>query len=167
MPWPLTSSRRCVSSRSTTSVSCSRLSGSKTMISSTRLRNSGRKALRSSSSRRFSMFSWPSSSPSAAKPSRCLLITLSREQLTEVVDLLLTHLRELVKGQGMTLEVSEAAEEYVVEQGYDAEYGARPLKRAIQRLVQNPLSGALLRGEFEEGDTVKVDLVDGSLAFTR
>ena len=93
--------------------------------------------------------------------------TLSREQLTEVVDLLLTHLRELVKGQGMTLEVSEAAKEYVVEQGYDAEYGARPLKRAIQRLVQNPLSGALLRGEFEEGDTVKVDLVDGSLAFTR
>jgi len=92
---------------------------------------------------------------------------LSREQLTEVVDLLLTHLRELVKGQGMTLEVSEAAKEYVVEQGYDAEYGARPLKRAIQRLVQNPLSGALLRGEFEEGDTVKVDLVDGSLAFTR
>jgi len=92
---------------------------------------------------------------------------LSREQLTEVVDLLLTHLRELVKGQGMTLEVSEAAEEYVVEQGYDAEYGARPLKRAIQRLVENPLSGALLRGEFEEGDTVKVDLVDGSLAFTK
>jgi ATP-dependent Clp protease ATP-binding subunit ClpC len=92
---------------------------------------------------------------------------LSREQLTEVVDLLLTHLRELVKGQGMTLEVSEAAEEYVVEQGYDVEYGARPLKRAIQRLVENPLSSALLRGEFEEGDTVKVDLVDGSLAFTK
>ena len=92
---------------------------------------------------------------------------LSREQLIEVVDLLLTHLRELVKGQGMMLEVSKAAEEYVVEQGYDVEYGARPLKRAIQRLIENPLSSALLRGQFEEGDTVKVDLVDGSLAFTR
>ena len=67
----------------------------------------------------------------------------------------------------MTLEVSAAAEEYVVEQGYDVEYGARPLKRAIQRLVENPLSSALLRGEFEDGDTVKVDLVDGSLAFTK
>ena len=67
----------------------------------------------------------------------------------------------------MTLEVSKAAKEYVAEQGYDAEYGARPLKRAIQRLVENPLSSALLRGEFEEGDTVKVDLVDGSLVFTR
>ena len=78
---------------------------------------------------------------------------LTREQLTAVVDLLLAHLRELVKGQGMTLEVSAAAEEYVAEQGYDAEYGARPLKRAIQRLVENPLSSALLRGEFEEGDT--------------
>ena len=92
---------------------------------------------------------------------------LTREQLTAVVDLLLTHLRELVKGQGMTLEVSAAAEEYVVEQGYDAEYGARQLKRAIQRLVENPLSSALLRGEFEAGDTVRVDLVDGSLAFTK
>ena len=67
----------------------------------------------------------------------------------------------------MTLEVSAAAEEYVVEQGYDAEYGARQLKRAIQRLVENPLSSALLRGEFEDGDTVRVDLVDGSLAFTK
>ncbi len=92
---------------------------------------------------------------------------LSRAQLTAVVDLLLTHLRELVKGQGMTLEVSAAAKEYVVEQGYDAEYGARHLKRAIQRLVENPLSSALLRGQFEEGDTVRVDLADGSLAFTR
>jgi ATP-dependent Clp protease ATP-binding subunit ClpA len=92
---------------------------------------------------------------------------LTREQLTAVVDLLLTHLRDLVKGQGMTLEVSAAAEAYVVDQGYDAEYGARQLKRAIQRLVENPLSSALLRGEFEAGDTVRVDLVDGSLAFTK
>jgi len=92
---------------------------------------------------------------------------LTRAQLTAVVDLLLTHLRELVKGQGMTLEVSAAAKEYVVEQGYDAEYGARHLKRAIQRLVENPLSSALLRGQFEDGDTVRVDLADGSLAFTK
>jgi ATP-dependent Clp protease ATP-binding subunit ClpA len=67
----------------------------------------------------------------------------------------------------MKLEVSKAAEEYVADQGYDVEYGARPLKRAIQRLVENPLSSALLRGEFEEGDTVRVDLMDGSLAFTK
>jgi ATP-dependent Clp protease ATP-binding subunit ClpA len=92
---------------------------------------------------------------------------LSREELAQVVDLLLSHLRELVKDKGMTLAVSEAAEEYVAEQGYDVEYGARPLKRAIQRLVENPLSSALLRGEFVAGDTVKVDLVGGSLVFTK
>jgi ATP-dependent Clp protease ATP-binding subunit ClpC len=92
---------------------------------------------------------------------------LSREQVAEVVDLLLAHLRAQVESKGMKLEVSKAAEEYVAEQGYDVEFGARPLKRAIQRLVENPLSSALLRGEFDEGDTVKVDLVDGSLAFTK
>jgi len=61
------------------------------------------------------------------------------------VDLLLTHLRKLVEGQGMSLEVSAEAKEFVAEQGYDADYGARPMKRAIQRLVENPLSSALLR----------------------
>ncbi len=92
---------------------------------------------------------------------------LTREQLAEVVDLLLTHMRELMKGQGLALEVSDAARAHIAEEGYDAEYGARPLKRAIQRLVENPLSSALLRGEFHEGDTVRVDVAGGSLAFTK
>ena len=62
----------------------------------------------------------------------------------------------------MKLEVSREAAEYVAEHGYDAEYGARPLKRAIQRLLENPLSSALLRGEFEEGDTDPRDgMADG------
>ncbi len=65
----------------------------------------------------------------------------------------------------MKLEVSAAATEFLAEQGYDAKYGARPLKRAIQRLVENPLSGELLRGTFTEGDTIHVDLEDGSLVF--
>ena len=90
---------------------------------------------------------------------------LAREQLTQIVDLLLERLREVVGGQGMKLEVSAAATEFLAEQGYDAEYGARPLKRAIQRLVENPLSGELLRGTFTEGDTIHVDLEDGSLVF--
>jgi ATP-dependent Clp protease ATP-binding subunit ClpA len=92
---------------------------------------------------------------------------LTREQLAEIVDLLLTHMRELMKGQGLALEVSDAARAHIAEEGYDAEYGARPLKRAIQRLVENPLSSALLRGEFHEGDTVKVDVAGGSLVFTK
>ncbi len=90
---------------------------------------------------------------------------LAREQLAQIVDLLLERLRVVVGGQGMKLEVSAAATEFLAEQGYDAEYGARPLKRAIQRLVENPLSGELLRGTFTEGDTIHVDLEDGSLVF--
>jgi len=92
---------------------------------------------------------------------------LTRERLAEIVDLLLAHLRDLVRGQGMSLEVSQAAREYVAEQGHDPEFGARPLKRAIQRLLENPLSSELLRGRFEEGDTIHVDLKGGSLAFTK
>jgi len=92
---------------------------------------------------------------------------LTKGQLAEIVDLLLAHLRDLVRAQGMCLEVSQAAREYVAEQGYDVQFGARPLKRAIQRLLENPLSSELLRGRFEEGDTIHVDLEGGSLAFTR
>jgi ATP-dependent Clp protease ATP-binding subunit ClpA len=76
-------------------------------------------------------------------------------------------MRKLVEGQGMALEVSAEAKEFVAEQGYDAEYGARPMKRAIQRLVENPLSSALLRGQFVAGDTITVDLADGGLVFTK
>ena len=96
-----------------------------------------------------------------------LRVEFLSSQLAEVVDLLLTHMRELMKGQGLALEVSDAARAHIAEEGYDAEYGARPLKRAIQRLVENPLSSALLRGEFHAGDTVKVDVAGGSLVFTK
>ena len=92
---------------------------------------------------------------------------LTREQLAGIVDLMLEHLRDLVQGQGISLEVSQAAREYVAEQGYDVEYGARPLKRAIQWLLENPLSSELLRGRFEEGDTIHVGLEGGSLVFTK
>ena len=91
---------------------------------------------------------------------------LTREQVTAIVDLLLARLRELVQARGMTLEVSAEAREYVAEHGYDAEFGARPLKRAIQRLLENPLSSELLRGRFREGDTITVHLLDGALVFT-
>jgi ATP-dependent Clp protease ATP-binding subunit ClpA len=66
----------------------------------------------------------------------------------------------------MSLEVSAAAREYLAERGYDTEYGARPLKRAIQRLVENPLSTELLRGRFVEGDKVRIDVKDGAMVFT-
>ena len=92
---------------------------------------------------------------------------LNEEQLAQIVELLLGDLRQLVEGQGMRLEVTRAAEEYVAERGWDEQYGARPLRRAIQRLIQNPLSSELLRGRFHAGDTIIVDVVDDALAFTK
>jgi ATP-dependent Clp protease ATP-binding subunit ClpA len=92
---------------------------------------------------------------------------LGRAELEQIVELLLAHVRQLVEGQGMRLEVSEAARKFVANAGYDPQWGARPLKRAIQRLIENPLSRELLGGRFVEGDTIMVDVQDGALVFVK
>jgi ATP-dependent Clp protease ATP-binding subunit ClpB len=92
---------------------------------------------------------------------------LTREQLAEIVELQLGRLRERLAERGISLEVTEAAKELLAEEGWDPAYGARPLKRAIQRLLENPLARALLEGRFAEGDTVRVDAADGELVFER
>ncbi len=91
---------------------------------------------------------------------------LSRAELEQIVDLLLAHVRRQVEGQGMALEVSEEARRFVAEAGYDPQFGARPLKRAIQRLIENPLSRELLLGTFAKGDTIRASVADGHLVFT-
>jgi len=90
---------------------------------------------------------------------------LEKAELAQIVDLLLAQLRRRIEGQGMHLDVTAAARELVAEAGYDPRFGARPLKRAIQRLVENPLSRELLQGTFALGDTVTVDVRDGHLVF--
>ncbi len=92
---------------------------------------------------------------------------LAREELAQIVDLLLGHLRSQVEGQGMHLEVTDAAREVILSEGYDTVFGARPLKRAIQRLMEHPLSRELLRGTFAEGDTIRADAVDGVISFAK
>jgi ATP-dependent Clp protease ATP-binding subunit ClpB len=92
---------------------------------------------------------------------------LEREQLTEIVDLQLERLRERLAERRIALEVTDAAKELVVEEGWDPVYGARPLKRAIQRLLENPLARELLEGRFAEGDVVLVDARNGELVFER
>ena len=92
---------------------------------------------------------------------------LSREQLGEIVDLQLERLRTRLADRGLGLELTDAAKEHLAEAGWDPTYGARPLKRALQRLVENPLALRLLEGEFAEGDTIRVDVADGELAFAR
>jgi ATP-dependent Clp protease ATP-binding subunit ClpB len=92
---------------------------------------------------------------------------LTREQLGEIVELQLEQLRERLAARGLGLELTEAAKELVADAGWDPTYGARPLKRAIQRLIENPLALRLLEGDFAEGDTVRVDVADGELVFAK
>jgi ATP-dependent Clp protease ATP-binding subunit ClpB len=92
---------------------------------------------------------------------------LSREQIGEIVDLQLERLRERLSERGITLELTEAAKEALAEAGWDPAYGARPLKRAVQRLVENPLALRLLEGDFGDGDTVRVDADGGELVFRK
>jgi len=92
---------------------------------------------------------------------------LSREQLGEIVELQLARLRRRLAERGLELELTDEAKELVAEAGWDPTYGARPLKRALQRLVENPLALRLLEGEFEEGDTVLVDARTGELVFEK
>src|SRR5262245_52900107 len=92
---------------------------------------------------------------------------LTREQIADIVDLQLTRLRERLADRRLTLELTDAAKEVIADAGWDPAYGARPLKRALQQLVENPLALRLLEGDFAEGDTVRVDAQDGELVFER
>ena len=94
---------------------------------------------------------------------------LGQEEIVRIVDLQIIRVAKLVAERKLTLEVTPAAKSLIATDGYDPVYGARPLKRAIQRLLQNPLAMAVLEGAYVEGDKVRVDRVkDGTaLAFTR
>ncbi|HSM38063.1 MAG TPA: AAA family ATPase, partial [Candidatus Limnocylindrales bacterium] len=91
---------------------------------------------------------------------------LSEEQLAEIVGLLLTAVERRLAEAQISLEVTDAARAFVAREGYDPTYGARPLRRAIQRLIENPLARRILNGEFAAGQTVRIDLRDGALTFT-
>jgi ATP-dependent Clp protease ATP-binding subunit ClpB len=93
---------------------------------------------------------------------------LSREQLEHIVELQLGHLDKLLGDRKMTLELTPEAKRLLAEEGYDPIFGARPLKRAIQRMVQNPLAMAVLEGKFGEGDHILVSIgPDGGLSFVK
>jgi ATP-dependent Clp protease ATP-binding subunit ClpB len=90
---------------------------------------------------------------------------LTKEERGEIVELQLERLRGRLAERGIELELTDAAKETLAEAGWDPTFGARPLKRAIQRMVENPLALRLLEGEFGDGDTVRVDMEDGELVF--
>ncbi len=81
---------------------------------------------------------------------------LGRDEIGRIVEIQLGRLRKLLEDRKLTIELTEAARETIADAGYDPVYGARPLKRAIQRLVQDPLAQKILRGEFKPGDHIVV-----------
>jgi ATP-dependent Clp protease ATP-binding subunit ClpA len=95
--------------------------------------------------------------------------SLSREHLVKIIDLQLSRVGTLLEARGIHLEVTQAAKDVLMTEGYDQAYGARPMKRAIQRMIQDPLSLRLLSGDFVQGDTVVVegDTAKHALEFTR
>jgi ATP-dependent Clp protease ATP-binding subunit ClpB len=95
--------------------------------------------------------------------------TLSREHLSQIVNIQLENVGKLLKDRKVKLEVTAAARDLIISEGYDPQYGARPMRRAIQRLIQDPLALKLINGDFMEGDTILVDVGSqaGELQFTK
>ena len=91
--------------------------------------------------------------------------SLDEDELTRIVDIQLGRLEQRLAQQNLTLEVDKPAKELIAREGYDPQFGARPLKRAIQEHLLNPLSLRLLEGEFKPGDRIKVSAKDGTLVF--
>jgi len=89
--------------------------------------------------------------------------SLTKEQIRQIVDLMLASVTQQLKEKGITLEVTDAAKDFLGEKGYDEVFGARPLRRTIQDMVEDKLSEDLLRGNFQSGDTVTVDLEEGQI----
>jgi ATP-dependent Clp protease ATP-binding subunit ClpC len=90
---------------------------------------------------------------------------LTREDVKNIVDLMIRRVKEQLRSKDLEMELSDAAKELLAEKGYDPALGARPLRRTIQRLVEDPLSEKLLYKEFRAGQTIIIDAVDGEIVF--
>jgi ATP-dependent Clp protease ATP-binding subunit ClpC len=91
---------------------------------------------------------------------------LNEEQLRSIVDLMVKNLEKRLEERKLTLVMTDAAKSWIAKVGFDPVYGARPLRRAVERYVENPLSTKVLKGEFNEGDSITVDVADDELTFT-
>jgi len=91
---------------------------------------------------------------------------LNEENLKKIIDLLVKEVDKLLADRNIVLQLTDEAKEWVFRKEYDPEYGARPLRRAIQRYIENPLSSKIISGEVKDGDTVKVSVDKEALTFT-
>jgi len=92
---------------------------------------------------------------------------LTDAELKHIVELLLSDLEKQVEAKCMKLVVDDEVKKYLLKEGYDPKFGARPLRRAIQRFIENPLSNEMLKGSFKEGDTIEAGLKEGKISFEK
>ncbi|MEA1965566.1 MAG: ATP-dependent Clp protease ATP-binding subunit ClpC, partial [Candidatus Aerophobetes bacterium] len=92
---------------------------------------------------------------------------LSKEEIKKIVDLILKEEKKLLEEKEIDLGVTEKAKDLIAKEGYDPDFGARPLRRSIQRLIEDPLSEEILQGKFKEGDKVIADIRNGNIIFNK
>jgi ATP-dependent Clp protease ATP-binding subunit ClpB len=92
---------------------------------------------------------------------------LGKEELARIVDIQVRHLAKRLEDRKITIELTPKAKALVTKEGYDPAFGARPIKRTLQKLVQDPLAKKVIQGEFGEGDTVVVDEKNGEMVFKK
>lgn len=92
---------------------------------------------------------------------------LNKENIMSICDLMVNNLTKRLAEQNINISVTDSAKEYIAEQGFNAEYGARPLRRSVQKLIEDKLSDEILRGNIAIGDNVNIDLKDGALSFDK
>jgi ATP-dependent Clp protease ATP-binding subunit ClpB len=90
---------------------------------------------------------------------------LAREHIRKIVDIQLAYLHERLAERDIRIHLSDAARDKLADAGFDPVYGARPLKRAIQQQVENPLAQEILKGSFKAGDTIEVNVAEDQLQF--
>jgi ATP-dependent Clp protease ATP-binding subunit ClpC len=87
--------------------------------------------------------------------------SLSREDIHKIIDIELEKLHARIKGMGYFVESTEKAKDFILEKGYDEKFGARPMKRAIQKFIEDPLAEEIINANLVEGDTILLDHEDG------
>jgi len=92
--------------------------------------------------------------------------SLTKEEIGQIVHILMADVRTRLEGEGISLRLTDAAIDFLVHEGYDEKFGARPLKRAIQRYLEDPLSEKILQAEFSNGDEIEVDVSSDEKALT-
>jgi ATP-dependent Clp protease ATP-binding subunit ClpC len=91
--------------------------------------------------------------------------SLTKENLKQIVDIEMTKVKQRLRERGLELILTDEAKEFIIEKGYNPDYGARPLRRAVENMIEDPLSESILRGEFKGMDTLTVKPGDNKLTF--